>query len=355
MRLVSKDDIAAANAQIESLRKNLADIEKDLAHSEKKMEDFNSKYSEIKDKFSAKDDELKAFQKERESFQSQLDAINSNINDKEKELKEAEGSEASKEVIESIKQEIEDLDDSREPISDKLEDAERGVKEVEKEVKDLEANLADTSKEIDDVSIDYQKGKEDHRNVSSDLEEKLKNETLARYEEERAERLEMIEDAFEERERINSILRNDHTDISSEKEDRESDRSVIRAELRDQLGIESGEGGDSIVKGILSSLNEHGADHELGMFPAQEALTLSRNSIFSANLHGITDKIKAACKKGATKIIITEKEITGPIMYALIEVGYNLSHEKRFKPGRNESTQNVIIDWAFPHSKEKEA
>tara|TARA_R100000742_G_C4262468_1_gene80285 strand:+ start:112 stop:1176 length:1065 start_codon:yes stop_codon:yes gene_type:complete len=354
MRLVSKDDIAAANKEIESLRKHLVDIEKDLEHGEKIMEDLNSKYSDQKDKFSEKNDEFKSFQKESESLQSQLDAVNSNINDKEKELKEAEGSEASEEVIKSIKQEIEALDKSREPISDKLEDAKQGVLEAEKEMKDIEAELESTSKEIDDVSNDHQKKKEDHRDVSNLLEEKLKNETLARYEEERAERLEMIEDAFEERERINSILRNDHTDISSEKEDRESDRSVIRAELRDQLGIESGEGGDSIVKGILSNLTEHGADHELGIFPANEALGLSRNSIFSANLHGITDKIKAACKKGATKIIVTEKEITGPIMYALIEVGYNVSHEKRYNPGRNESTQNVIIDWAFPYSAGKE-
>lgn len=350
MRLVSKDDIAAANAEIASIRKQLEDIEKDLAFGEKHLGELNLKYSANKDKFSEKNDELKAVQKEHDSLKSQLDAINSNLTDKEKELKEADASGASEDVIESLKKQIEALDKSRDPVSAKLEDAIRGVNEVEKQIKEIETDLEHINKEIDDVSSDHQKAKDEHRSVSSLLEEKLKNEALIRYEEERAERLEMIEEAFEERERMNSLLRNDHTDISSEKEDREADRGVIRSELRDQLGIE---GKDSIVKGILSNLSERGADHELGIFPADEALGLSRDSIFSANLHGITDKIKEACRKGATKIIITEKEITGPIMYSLIEVGYNVSHEKRYNPGRNESTQNVIIDWAFPYSAEK--
>ncbi len=347
MRLVSKDDIAAANAEIASIRKQLEDIEQDLANGEKHLEELNLKYSANKDVFSKKSDELKAFQKERDSLQSQLDAINSNLADKEKELKEADASGASEDVIESLKKQIEALDTSREPISAKVEDARQGVDMTEKQIKEIEIDLESISKEIDDVSSNNQKVKDEHRSVSSLLEEKLKNEALIRYEEERAERLEMIEEAFEERERMNSLLRNDHTDISSEKEDREADRGVMRAELRDQLGIE---GEDSIVRGILSNLSERGADHELGIFPANEALGLSRDSIFSANLHGITDKIKEACRKGATKIIITEKEITGPIMYSLIEVGYNVSHEKRYNPGRNESTQNVIIDWAFPYS-----
>lgn len=349
MRLVSKADIEEANKKIESLEVSLETFQKELEDLEKDFEHLNKNTSELKDKISAKKGELESEEKQHSLLNSQLDAINASLSEKEKELKEAEDSGASEDVLRGIKETIKILDQSREPIASQKEDVEQSIKARQDEITEDETDLESLNKDIDGTAAKIEANKKDIKNTSAELEVALRNETLARYQEERAERLEMIEDAFEEKERMNSLLRDDHTDISSEKGDREADRGVIRAELRDQLGIE-GEGKDSIVKGIISNLNEHGADHELGIFPANEALVLSRNSIFSANLHGITDKIKEACKEGATKIIITEKEITGPVMYSLIEVGYNISHEKRYNPGRNESTQNVIIDWAFPYS-----
>lgn len=349
MRLVSKADIEAANVKIENLESHLEDMQKGQEATENNLAQLNNKTSAVKDKVSKKKEELELYEKEHSSLSSQLDAINSNLADKEKELKEALDSGASEDVVKSIKESIKILEQSREPVTDNLEEKEVGIKESQAEIHTYETELESMNKEAESLSTDLQLIKKQVKDTSAELEIASKNETLIRYQEERAERLEMIEDAFEERERMSSLLKDDHGDISSEKEDRESDRQVMRAELRDQLGIE---GKDLIVKGILANLNEHGSDHELGMFPAGEALTLSRDSIFSANLNGITDRIKAACKKGATKIIVNEKEITGPIMYSLIEVGYNISHEKRYNPGRNESTQNVIIDWAFPYEGE---
>ncbi len=168
---------------------------------------------------------------------------------------------------------------------------------------------------------------------------------INRYNEEKAERKEAIEDSFVKQDRKGGILKGDYTGITSELDDLAGDSEVVITELKVEMGID-GDGDDEIVDEVIAENIKNNK-----IFEAKSALSLTRESLFNLDIGGIIDKIKEACYKGETKIKLTGDEVSGTEIYALVKSGYKVTHQKISQPGRNKDNTLFIIDWVSASSK----
>jgi hypothetical protein len=79
---------------------------------------------------------------------------------------------------------------------------------------------------------------------------------------------------------------------------------------------------------------------------AEAAFNLSRESIFNIAIAGISDKIKTACHKGHTSLVINQSEITGVHILVLNQLGYKVTHASTIADN-GKVIPNVTIDWGF--------
>jgi hypothetical protein len=242
-----------------------------------------------------------------------------------------------------LKQRIKDIDDAAEARFNTLYGAISDLTEKDNfndAYKDLKAAFEDYSK------IDFDKV------ISKDVIELMtpiandwitnnidNSELLKRYNEEKAERKEAIEDSFVKQDRKGGILKGDYTDITSEMDDLTDDSEVVISELKVEMGID-GDDDDRIVEEVIA---ENIKSNKI--FEATSALSLTRESLFNLDIGGIIDKIKEACYKGETKIKLTGDEVSGTEIYALVKSGYKVTHQKISQPGRNKDNTLFIIDW----------
>ncbi len=169
------------------------------------------------------------------------------------------------------------------------------------------------------------------------------NDLLNRYNEEKAERKEAVEDSFVKQNRVGSILKGVYDDITVELDELTDDTEIVSTELKEEMNIN---GDDDLVSDLLDNMKK---DNKV--FDAFSAIKLTRESIFDLNIGGIIDKIKEACYKGDTKIQLTGDEISGAKIYALVEYGYKVTHQKIKAPGRNKDNTLFTIDWISAEEK----
>jgi hypothetical protein len=206
----------------------------------------------------------------------------------------------------------------------------------------IKASFADTAKKTNERTISENRYEFTNKLANDYITNNIDNsELLIRFEKEKAEREEVIEESFKRVNRKASILKNTHDDVASEKTDIEGDTDFLKAELKKVLGIDAEEE-DVIVSNIL----QENKDSNL-IFNAHDAIDLTRKSLFDLTIGGIIEKIKAACTKGETTIELTGDEVSGTQVYALLDAGYTVTHEELKSPGRNKSNVLFTIDWTF--------
>jgi len=167
------------------------------------------------------------------------------------------------------------------------------------------------------------------------------SELLIRFEKEKAEREEAIRDSFKRQNKKPSLLKDSHTEVTDEKVSIEADTEYLKSELKKIMGVD-GEGEDGIIKDTLSQNKESQL-----IFKAEDAIVLTRKSLFDLTIGDINGKIKAACNKGETKIKLTGDEVSGTQIYALLDAGYKVTHGELKTPGRNKDNTLYTIDWTY--------
>ena len=132
--------------------------------------------------------------------------------------------------------------------------------------------------------------------------------------------------------------------------DFDSDTQIIIKEIKEELEIDSEV--EQRINSDIESLferydNEKDKDLADVNFSKDDAISLTRQSLYDLAISGVIKKIKQACYKGNTSIKLSEDEVSATHLIALHKAGYKVTHEAVRRPGRGKADTIFVIDWGF--------
>ena len=269
-----------------------------------------------------------------------LQAAEKALSDKEIELDAAK--KANADAVSAYETAKTETDDAKDAYSD----AETQLGDIKSEKADLESSIAETDKDlIDTVTKKDEDEKKlfEAKNKFSEEEkvlEELKSQDIVKeYNNQvKAIKRSITQSVSEEDSKV--LLSLDFSDDAERMKIARDDHDVVREELKSAMEVT-----DSQLNGLEQLCGE--IAKQKNYINAGEAFELARKSLF--NLDDVIALIEAAAKEGKMKIRLNEEELTGTIMFALGELGYQLTFEERSKFGRSESDKRitVTISWEF--------
>lgn len=353
MALLTQNDVNAIEVELKAKRSEVENISAEIASKEKDVEKLESDTEELNSELEAKTEELRLLNRTVEDSENKVIASEEEIQaiDAEKKDIEAEidASEDEEEVA-SLKKEVERLDSLQAELQDKIAEA----KDQGKEAADEASNMSD---DVEKLSDEIAARVSERESVESEIEEetdKLNNaaervtelendDTLARFNEETAERRTHARSTFEDVERIKPLLINSNEGLTAVISERTSDSSVFISDIKAELGVNST--AEDLMKSQVTKLHQDKAE----ILNASEAFQTSRTSLFDIEIAGIASKIKNACELGKTTLTINQNQITGMHILALNEMGYKVTHGSVISEN-GKKVATVTIDWGFAAS-----
>lgn len=306
-----------------------------------KIQDAQAKAKDVSDSINAEATAIAALQTELDALSTSIEADNAAMKALEAEHK------AIAELISKTETELADAKMARKAAID-------DGTEMATEAKAIEDNLTE-------LNQDYNKAKAHIKQLTSeisDIEQEIKSveesDLLQQFEAERKTRKVHVRQTLKNKERIKALINNSNIDIKDKQTEFNNDTEIFIKDIKSELNVDGT--ADNIINDAISNLNDkynNEGKGALGVFPADEAFKLTRESLFDLELAGINKKIKAACQKGLTSIDLSEDEITGPQILALNSGNYKISHYEVKQQSNvaalyRDATKLVIrIDWGF--------
>jgi len=190
--------------------------------------------------------------------------------------------------------------------------------------------------------------------ISEYVENAKSSDLLKQFEAERKTRKVHVRQTLKNKERIKALINNSNSDIKDKQAEFTNDTAIFIKDIKSELNVDAT--AENLIGDVISSLDEKYAKEgkgATGVFPANEAFRLTRESLFDLELAGINKKIKAACQKGLTSIDLNEDEITGPQIIALHAGNYKISHYEVKQQSnvaalyRDATKLMIRVDWGF--------
>ena len=306
-----EDVIAVLEGEEEKIQEDLS--ERESAEKEKQLEikDYKEQDEEDIDEavLQAKENELDAIRKNIEGFKEVLDGKKAELAENKKDKKELDDELGG--ISEDI--ETEELDIAR--IEGDINEASNAVKELDEKVRARDQVIEEVGKDIIALESDP---------------------TAVAFEKQKAERQDLVNKAFNSP-LVKQVLLEDKIgpELKEAGDELTGDVEFLQEEFKNAMEVEN----DDLIKKTIDEVKDAG-----DIITAEEALELSRKSIFELN--SISEKIKEACAKGFTSLEVSNKEVSGLQVYALMELGYKVTHEfdEYFEEVR------YIIHWTYASS-----
>lgn len=196
--------------------------------------------------------------------------------------------------------------------------------------------------------------------ISEYVEKAKSSDLLKQFEAERKTRKVHVRQTLKNKERIKALINNSNNDIKDKQTEFNNDTAIFIKDIKSELNVDTS--AESLINAAISDLNEKYTKEgkgATGVFPADQAFKLTRESLFDLELAGINKKIKAACQKGLTSIDLSEDEITGPQILALHNGNYKISHYEVKQQSnvaalyRDATKLMIRVDWGFAEEEPK--
>ena len=309
-----EDAIAVLQSEEEKIQEDLSESESAAGEKEQEIKDYKEQDEKDIDEavLQAKEGELDAIKKTIEGFEEALDGKKAELAENKKDKKE-------------VDDEAKSIDDDLKVDEEIIGEAEKNISEASNAVKELDLKIRARNEVIEEV------GK-----AIIALES---DPTAVAFEKQKVERQDLVDKAFNSPFVKEVLLADEIGPELKEAGDRlKEDVEFLQDEFKNAMGIEN----DDIIKKTIEEVRDTG-----GIITAGEALELSRKSIFELN--SISEKIKEACAKGFTSLEVSNKEVSGLQVYALMELGYKVTHEfdEYFEEVR------YIIHWTYASGENK--
>ena len=309
-----EDAIAILQSEEEKIQEDLSESESAAGEKEQEIKDYKEQDEKDIDEavLQAKEGELDAIKKTIEGFEEALDGKKAELAENKKDKKE--------------------LDDEAKSIDDDLKVDEEIIGEAEK-------NISEASNAVKELDLKIRARNEVIEEVGKAIIALESDPTAVAFEKQKVERQDLVDKAFNSPFVKEVLLADEIGPELKEAGDRlKEDVEFLQDEFKNAMGIEN----DDIVKRTIEKVRDTG-----GIITAGEALELSRKSIFELN--SISEKIKEACAKGFTSLEVSNKEVSGLQVYALMELGYKVTHEfdEYFEEVR------YIIHWTYASGENK--
>lgn len=354
MGLLTQDDVKDIEKELKdkkeklsSLTEHIASVNKELESKEKDLEETETILRErqtIEKRLRRTIEDAENSQEQGRELEDSLVREAKEIKTALEELGEDPGTEAERKKLE---QALDNIETQRADIRAKEDALEKAKQDAEDELSDLEESIDETKADKATLETDIEKVNEELENVTTAYNEtkarviELENDdTVARLNEQIAERRNHARSTFSNIERIKPLINNKNTGLEEVAKTADSDTNVFIADIEAELGMD--ENATSIMKSAISDIVQQNSS----VVRAEQAFNLSRESIFNIAIAGISDKIKAACHKGHTSLVINQSEITGIHILVLNQLGYKVTHASTIADN-GKVIPNVTIDWGF--------
>lgn len=209
------------------------------------------------------------------------------------------------------------------------------------------ASRSETEAHLESINKKYTKIKTDIKNIEGDISnigQEIKNieegDLIKQFEEETGDRKNLVKSTFSNKSRVAPLINNSNEGLDSVVSDYNADTSLFIKDIKEEIGFNSA--AEDLLQNIVQELKEN--DRVLS---ADQALELTRKSLFNIQKKGIEDKIKVACEKGLTSIKLTSNQISATQILALNSLGYKVTHYSIPQPHDIPDLMGVIVEWGL--------
>lgn len=205
---------------------------------------------------------------------------------------------------------------------------------------ETEANLESINKEYTKIKTDIKNIEGDISNIGQEIKNIEEGDLIKQFEEETEDRKNLVKSTFLNTSRVAPLINNSNEGLDSVVSDYSADTNLFIKDIKEEIGFNSA--AEDLLQNIVQELKENDK-----VLSADQALELTRKSLFNIQQKGIEDKIKVACEKGLTSIKLTSSQISATQIVALNSLGYKVTHYSIPQPHDIPDLMGVIIEWGL--------
>ena len=205
---------------------------------------------------------------------------------------------------------------------------------------ETEANLESINKEYTKIKTDIKNIEGDISNIGQEIKNIEEGDLIKQFEEETEDRKNLVKSTFFNKSRVAPLINNSNEGLDSVVSNYNADTSLFIKDIKEEIGFNSA--AEDLLQNIVQELKENDK-----VLSADQALELTRKSLFNIQQKGIEDKIKVACEKGLTSIKLTSSQISATQIVALNSLGYKVTHYSIPQPHDIPDLMGVIIEWGL--------